>query len=271
MRTSKPDDSPKKTPYASPAVEQAAQILYCLAASTSGQMRLADICKAVGISGSKAHGVLQALLNTGLARRGPGGKGYALGAGLITLSRNLLDDLHLPRLSEPVLDQLTLETRCTSVFGLISGNNVYVAAKKEPDEPIRVVMRVGHPLPLSHGAHGKAIFAFLGDAQRNRLLQKTDLYFHSHPGRLDRERLDGELEQCRREGFACDFGESAQGVNVVAAPVRDAGGVPLGFIEIFVLGPSDDARGFGSRVVHAAETLSKLMGTAEPLHTDLKR
>ncbi len=271
MSVSKPGGRKKKTSYASPAVEQAAQILYCLAASTSGQMRLVDICNEVGISGSKAHSVLQALVNTGLARRGPQSKGYALGAGLLTLSRSVLDDLDLPRLSEPVLDQLTLETRCTSVFGMISGGSVYVASKKEPDVPIRVVMRVGHPLPLSHGAHGKAIFAFLDHAERSRLLQEEDLYFHGHPGRLDRARLDEELEQCRREGFACDFGESAEGVNVVAAPVRGAGGVPLGFVEIFVLGSCANARGFGSRVVYAAEALSGLMGTGEQIPTEIRR
>lgn len=271
MSVPKPGGRKKKKSYASPAVEQAAQILYCLAASTSGQMRLVDICNEVGISGSKAHSVLQALVNTGLARRGPQSKGYALGAGLVTLSRNVLDDFDLPRLSEPVLDQLTLETRCTSVFGMISGDSVYVASKKEPDTPIRVVMRIGHPLPLSHGAHGKAIFAFLDDAERSRLLQAEDLYFHGHPGLLDRARLDKELAQCRREGFACDFGESAQGVNVVAAPVRGAGGGPLGFVEIFVLGSGENARGSGPKVVRAAETLSNLMGMAEPVQTDLYR
>ena len=234
--------------------------MYCLAAGNAEQMRLADICSKVGVSPSKAHGVLQALMNTGLVRRGVNGKGYALGPGLITLSRKVLNDMVPARLAEPVLNRLTLETGCTSVLGLINGGTVFVAAKKEPDDNIRVVMRVGHPLPLSYGAHGKAIFAFLDEARRGRLLREEALYFHGYPGALDRARLLAELADCRRQGFACDVGESAPGVNVVAAPVLGADGVPIGFVEIFVLASAEAARRYGPEVARSARRLSQLMG-----------
>jgi DNA-binding IclR family transcriptional regulator len=254
------DKHQSRTPYATPAVEQAARILYCLAANPSVQMSLAEICDQVGVSGSKAHGILRALQNHGLARRGHNGRGYALGAGLVTLARKVLDDLIPSRVAEPVLEALTRKTESTSVLGLITGETVYVAAKKEADENIRVVMRVGHTLPLTFGAHGKVIVAFMADADQERLLKGEDLCFYGSPDRLDRTRLMDELAQCRRQGFACDFGESAQGVNVIAAPVLGADNSPVGFVEIFVLAPPQSAQGFGPTVARAGETISRQLG-----------
>lgn len=255
-------------PYAAPAVDQAARILHCLAASPSVQMSLTEICDQVGISGSKAHGILQALQNNGLARRGHNGKGYALGAGLVTLSRKVLDDLIPSRVAEPVLEALTRETESTSVLGLITGETVYVAGKKEADEKIRVVMRVGHTLPLTFGAHGKAIAAFMDAVARERMLQREDLCFYGSPDRMDRARLMDELERCRIQGFACDFGESAQGVNVIAAPVLGADNTPVGFVEIFVLAPPPSAQGFGPAVAQAGDLISRQLGASLSAHPE---
>lgn len=254
------DKNQHRKSYAAPAVDQAARILYCLASSPSVQMSLTEICDQAGISGSKAHGILQALQNNGLVRRGHNGRGYALGAGLITLSRKVLDDLIPSRVAEPVLAALTGETESTSVLGLITGETVYVAAKKEAEENIRVVMRVGHTLPLTFGAHGKAIVAFMAAAEQERLLLSEELCFYGSPDRLDRARLMDELAQCRIQGFACDFGESAQGVNVIAAPVLGADNDPVGFVEIFVLAPPQAARKYGPAVVRAGKAISRQLG-----------
>jgi DNA-binding IclR family transcriptional regulator len=244
----------------SPAVEQATQILFCLAGSAAPQMSLADICSQVGVSGSKAFGILEALSNAGLVRRGERGKGYALGTGLVALSRKVLDDLVPSQLAEPVLEDLTQETGSTSVLGLITGESAYVAAKKEAEGTIRVVMRVGHILPLTYGAHGKAVVAVLPEAQQDGILKDEDVYFYGNPGKLNRTRLQKELALAAKNGFACDFGEAAEGVNVVAAPVFGSGGTPVGFVEIFVLASPERAVQLGPVVARAGKALSRRLG-----------
>ncbi len=246
--------------YTSPAVRQAGQILFCLAASPSPQMGLGDICAQVGVSGSKAFGVLEALQESGLVKRGRDGKGYALGPGLVTLSRKVLDDLAPAQLAEPILRGLARETGSTAVLGLITGDTIFVAAKRESEGDIRTVIRLGHVLPLTYGAHGKAIAAFLTTAEQERLLNEEDLCFHGNPAGLDRTKLSKELIECRRDGFACDFGESAQGINVVAAPVMGPGETPIGFVEIFVLASPEVAAGFGPQVARAGKALSRQLG-----------
>jgi DNA-binding IclR family transcriptional regulator len=52
--------------YSSPAVEQSSRILFCLAANSSSQMSLTEICRQVKVSESKAFGILEALQKTGI-------------------------------------------------------------------------------------------------------------------------------------------------------------------------------------------------------------
>jgi DNA-binding IclR family transcriptional regulator len=246
--------------YESPAVEQASRVLFCLARAQSSYISLIEICSDVGIHKSKAFSILETLRRFGLVRRNGEGKGYALGPGLISLSRKVLDDLSPTRLVEPILALLAKETRSTAVFGLIAEKEVFVAAKHEGEGDIGITMRVGHRLPVTYGAHGKAIAAFLPEPDRVRLLKERELYFHGSPAALDRKRLNRELAQCRREGFAEDRGEANRGLNVVASPVLGPNGSPVGYIEILVLFSPEEAARLGPVVSKASRDLSRELG-----------
>jgi DNA-binding IclR family transcriptional regulator len=247
--------------YLVPAVEQASRILFCLAGTISPHMSLIEICAQVGIHKSKAFSILETLQRFGLVQKNPNGKGYSLGPGLVSLSRKVLDDLSPSRLAQPILEELARKASSTAVLGLIVDKNVIVAAKHEGEGNIGVTMRIGHRLPRTYGAHGKAIFAFLPKKERDYLLQGHDLYFHGDPAKLDRARLMKELAQCRREGFAEDLGEVNRGLNVVAAPVLGPNRAPIGYIEIFVLFSAKAAHRFGPLVAEAGKTLSRQLGT----------
>jgi DNA-binding IclR family transcriptional regulator len=246
--------------YLVPAVEQASRVLFCLAGAGASHMSLIEICARVGIHKSKAFSILETLQRFGLVQRNTDGKRYALGPGLVSLSRKVLDNLSPPRLAEPILEELAGKARSTAVLGLIADRNVFVAAKHESEGNIGITMRIGHHLPLTYGAHGKAIVAFLPRKQRDRLLQGKDLNFHGDPARLDRARLKRELAQCRREGFAEDLGELNRGLHVVAAPVLGPNRAPIGFIEIFVLFSAKAAHRFGLLVAEAGKRLSRQLG-----------
>ena len=246
--------------YLVPAVEQASRVLFCLAGTGASHMSLIEICAQVGIHKSKAFSILETLQRFGLVQRNTDGKRYALGPGLVSLSRKVLDDLSPPRLAQPILEELAGKTDSTAVLGLIIDRNVFVAAKHEGEGNIGVTMRIGHRFPLTYGAHGKAIAAFLPKKERDHLLQRKDLYFHGDPARLSRTRLKKELAQCRREGFAEDLGELNRGLHVVAAPVLGPNRAPTGFIEIFVLFSAKAAHRFGPLVAQAGKTLSRQLG-----------
>lgn len=246
--------------YTVPAVEQAARILFCLAGHGSPQMSLPEICARVGVHKSKAYTILQTLQAFGIVRRNDDGKGYALGPGLLTLSRKVLDDLNAPRLAEPILEELATTLGGTATLGLIAGRNVFVVAKHEGGLALGVTIRTGRRFPLSFGSHGKAIAAFLPPQELELLLQDDHLYFHGAPERFDRDRLGQELQDCRRDGFAVDLGEMQPGLNSLSVPVFGPGAAPIGYIALVGFFPAESARAFGPQVVAAGKLLSRQLG-----------
>lgn len=247
--------------YASPAVIQAANILYCLANYSASQMSLKEIRISTGISGSKAHNILEALVNSRLVSRGHNGKGYSLGPGLLSLSRKLRDDMISSRIAEPILNDLTLKTGYSSVFCVIFDDQAFVVTQKEAEVSLRLSMPIGQSFPISYGAHGMAIGGFLSDSKLQMIVENSKLNFFNTENRTNIVRLKEELSKCRKDGFAIDFRESHQGVKVIAAPVLDSGNYPIGFVELFAIASMEKASKLALLVKEAGETLSEMMCT----------
>jgi len=247
--------------YIVPAVEQAARLLFCLADAESSHLSLTEICARTNMHKSHTFAILHTLQKFGMAQRNVAGSGYALGPGLITLSRKVLDDFNLPRIAEPILERLAKEARSTSTLGLIVEKQLVVAAKYEDRRDIGVAtVRIGRRWPMTHGAEGKAIAAFLPEEQLNELLQEEELYFHGKPDKLDMKRLRKELAECRRTGYALDLAEINQKFNAVAAPVLGPDGAPIGHINVIGILFAEEAKRLGPFVAEAGKTLSKQMG-----------
>ncbi|MEJ2716195.1 MAG: IclR family transcriptional regulator [Deltaproteobacteria bacterium] len=171
---------PNRPDYSSlvPAVEQSARILLALAQDVSGKMTLTEICGTVGIHKSKGYSILNTLQHFGFVQRSPDTKIYSLGTGLLFLSNKVLSNLDIREAVAPLLHELSVQTGSTAFLGLISGDHVFVVAKDEGVQDIGVTIRLGHRFPLSWGAHGTCIVAFLPQAEQERVLSGPKLYFH---------------------------------------------------------------------------------------------
>ena len=224
-----------------PAVQQGAQILICLAKSPTFKMKLTDICNHVGIHKSKGYSILNTLKNFGLVEKDPQTKTYSLGPALVFLSGRVLDNMDYRNTVAPFLEYLAKETNSAAFFGLIVEEHVFVIAKHEVDSGIKITIRLGYRFPITYGAHGKAIVAFLPKVEREKILATEKLWFYGDTSGLNMERLEGEFARCRQLGFAQDIGEMDPRFNAVAAPVFGLRGKLIA--SIFVVGI------FGERLV----------------------
>lgn len=254
------DKNDPKDKYIVPAVEQAIRVLLCLAGSNSSHMSLTEICEDVGIHKSKAFGILQTLQRFRLVQSRGRKKGYALGTGLITLSRKVLDGINVIAFADPMLRDLSDKVRGTAALGIIDGDTVVVVSRYESIKHIGVSIRVGSHVPLSFGAHGKAIAAFMSEDDLNALLQKENLYFHGKPKDFDKDRLMEELQQCRKTGYATDIGEITQGLYAASAPVIGINGKPIGYLLVLGLFSPEATRKYGPLVAEAGRDLSTQLG-----------
>jgi DNA-binding IclR family transcriptional regulator len=243
-----------------PAVQQGAQILLCLANSPTFKMRLTDICHQVGIHKSKGYSILSTLKNFGFVEKDPQTKTYSLGPALIFLSGKVLDNAYNQQTVAPFLESLAKETKSTAFFGFIVEGHLFVIAKHEADSGITITIRLGYRFPLTYGAHGKAIVAFLPEAERETILASGKLWFYGDDSRVNAERLREEFVRCRQLGFAQDVGEVDHRYNSIAAPVFDLHGKLMA--SIFIVGVFEEhfVDQYGFNVAECARKVSYTFG-----------
>lgn len=259
-----------KSPYQPivPAVEQASRVLLCLGESHHFKMSLTDICRRVGIYKSKGYSILSTLSQFGLVEKDPETKTYFLGPNWIFLSRSVLNNMNYLERVTPLLETLSRNTNGTAAFGLIRGSHVFVVATREGNQDMGFRLGVGQRFPITSGASGKAIAAFMDGVERQNLFAKKRLYFYGDPARMDTKRLSEEIATCKDFGFAQDVGEVAPGVTMVSAPVFGLHEKIIGCIILVGTFAEDRIAEYGRRVAGTARQVSHQFGAhVERVHS----
>ncbi len=245
-----------------PAVDQAAQLLIHLEKHSGSGKTVTEICRDIGIHKSKGYSILNTLMNYDMISKNQDSKKYSLGPGLINLARNVLDNIDIKQISEPYLRELADETKSTAVLGQISGDHIFITSRKEGDESIGVTIRPGKMLHITHGAHGKAIFAFMNDAAKQRILDKGEFYFCGDGTSVNLNNLQPEFMQCRTKGFAVDAGETNPGINALSAPLFDHTGNVNGCVILIGTFTRNKFNTFGKKVTQISRRISEKSGVA---------
>lgn len=250
----------KKTTYSptSPAVEQAAQLLLCL--GKNNDMGLTTICKEIGIHKSKGYSILTALSRYDLITKDSRTKTYSLGPALIPLARKARDKFDINAIAKDHLQKLAHETKASVLLGIIFNDQFYIAGKYDGNEKLSVTVRQHQSLHITHGSHGKAIFAFLNEKDQQRIIKSNQLFFHGDIESLDKERLEQELMFCRKNGYAVDNGEITPGITAVSAPVFDHNNKVAAGIVLVGTFTKDKFETFGKLVATTGRIISNQAG-----------
>jgi IclR family acetate operon transcriptional repressor len=110
-------------------------------------------------------------------------------------------------------------------LGVRDGRYVVYVGTVEGKGPIKVHAAIGSRAYIHASAMGKVLLASLPPAEAHRILTKRALEALTANTITDVERLEQQLAQVRRAGFAMNRGEHYVGVGSVAAPIRDRSGV----------------------------------------------
>ena len=251
----------KKSVYrpTSPAVEQAAQLLLCL--GKSNDMGLTAICKEIGIHKSKGFSILNSLAQYDLITKDGKTKTYSLGPALMPLARKAREKLDINAIAKDHLQKLANETKASVLLGIICNDQFYIAGKYDGNDKLSVTVRQYQSLHITHGSHGKAIFAFLNETDRQRIFDSDQLFFHGdNIDSLDKKRLEQELKFCRENGYAVDNGEITPGITAVSAPVFDHNNEVTAAIVLVGTFTKDKFETFGKMIAVTGRTISKQAG-----------
>lgn len=217
-----PGDPPQ---YPIESVDNALKLILLL--GEEHELRLTDAGALLGVATSTAHRLLAMLAWRGFVRQNPVTKAYGPGPALTTVAFSVLRRMDVPRLAQPILEDLSAALGETCHLGTLEGNHVRFLAVAEPDVAVRVVSRLGKTLPAHCTSTGKALLAELSDEQLFRLYPDEQLEIVTPNSIRSRDELVAELVRTRLDGYAVNRQESEDGVASVAVPVHVSSGLRL--------------------------------------------
>jgi IclR family transcriptional regulator, acetate operon repressor len=228
----------------------------------AGELGVSELGRRLGVHKATASRLAATLADRGLIERDPDTERYRLGFGLIRLAGAAMAGLDLVRTARPVLEDLADRTRETVNLGVLSGDEVIYVDQATGARSIVSVSWVGRRTPLHCTASGKVLLAFGDEAERDRLLAEP-LSRETARTIADVGELREQLEQVRSRGFAQTQEELEDGLNAVAAPVRQADGRTVAALS--VSGPAFRMRAIdlprlGRITADAATAVSRRLG-----------
>lgn len=185
----------------------------------AGAISLAEAARQTGLHRSTAHHLLQALVGLGYLRQNPVSRGYELAAKLFQLTGRSWSTAQLSEIAQPFLAELTRRGGEGSSLAVYRDGTVTVVAKCEHDGPVRVVQDVGAQREFHCTAVGKAIVAWLPEAELAGLLARSRYPRHTAKTITTRAALEAELRRIRAAGYALDDEEHIEAIRCVAMPV----------------------------------------------------
>jgi IclR family acetate operon transcriptional repressor len=185
-----------------------------------GVTALSDL---TGLDKATVYRLLSALQQGGLIEQDPATSKYHLGFGLVRLAGLALQHLDLPHVVRPYLETLAEETEETVTLSILT-NDAKVINIDGVTSPrrIRNVGRIGREMPAHAVSAGKVLLAYLRPEKLTRLMDQGLERYTEHTI-TDAERLQEELADVRRVGYAIAEEELEEGLSAVAAPIWNSG------------------------------------------------
>jgi IclR family transcriptional regulator, acetate operon repressor len=231
----------------------------------AGELGVSELGRQLGVHKATASRLAAVLADRGLLERDSVTERYRIGFGLVRLAGAAMSGLDLVRLARPIMETLAERAREASNLGVRSGDDVVYVDQIAGSRSIVTVSWVGRRTPLHCTSNGKVLLTWADDPDRERLLAGPLESYTKHTV-TDPDTLRRELESIRRRGYAQAVEELEEGLNAVAAPVRQADGRVIAALG--VSGPAFrmhavDVPRMGLLTAEAAQAVSRQLGYLE--------
>lgn len=199
------------------------------------ELGVTELSRRIDLDKSTVYRLLSALQQGGLIEQNPATTKYHLGFGLLRLAGLAQQNLDLPHIARPHLQELADLTQETVNLSVMTADDkiINIDGVTSPHR-VRNVGWIGREMPIHAVSGGKVILAFLPekvDQILARGLQRLTPQTIADPAKLR-----AELEQIRQVGYGMAQEELEEGLSAVAAPIRDHEGRVIAIIS--VSGPS---------------------------------
>ncbi|MCL4371329.1 MAG: IclR family transcriptional regulator [Chloroflexi bacterium] len=194
-----------------------------------------ELSRRVGLHKSTVSRLLSTLEHAALVERNPVTDKFCLGVGLIPLAGLVISHADVRRAARAPLRWLAETTEETINLAVLDGEQVINVEQIPSSRLVKNIGWVGRRSPLHCTSTGKVLLAHMPEGKVDSVLAGPLTSFT--PSTItDPIRLREELTKIRDGGFAVGHEELEEGLNAVAAPVRDYEGRVVAAVS--VSGPS---------------------------------
>jgi IclR family transcriptional regulator, KDG regulon repressor len=244
------------------SIERAFAVLDAVAARPAGVTALAE---RVGLPKSTVARLLASLEALGAVER-MAGRRWQVGPRVALLAETVSPERSLGALARPELVGLVRALGEDAGLSLPDGYDVLYLEQVECDHPVQVRDWAGTRAPM-HTVPSGLVFLAEWPAKAVDGYVEHGLAALTPATLLDPGQLRNRLEDVRRSGYAWGLEEFVEGINSVAAPVRDARGKAVAAIHAHgpayrfpALGQEDR---IAAEVIAAAQSIGRLLAREE--------
>jgi len=227
-----------------------------------GPLGVRAIAHELALPLGSTHRLLQDFDAENVVERTPDGA-WELSFRLTQIVGIQLERVQLPRLARPILEQLASDTREAAFLAVPSRDEIVYLDKVQTDLQLQLNVEVGTRRPMHCTGLGKAILAFLPDAQLEQFLATSAMRPFTSRTITDPMMLRLELDRTRTRGYALDHEEIISGVHCVAVPILNHAGRPVGAISVAGTTPKQDGERLDTlveRLKTAGDYVSRRIG-----------
>ena len=249
-------------PYLVQPVMKALGVLE-LVARHGHEIALTAVSRQLRIPKTTTFRYLQTLSAAGFLDHNRATDRYTVGPRLRAIARADASITRIRECARPAMVELMHEFNETVNLAVKGNGTVVYVDLIEANRSLRMQARIGDSHPMHSTALGKAILAFLPEAERQRQL---DLPLAERTGRtlIERDEVARQLKQVVRLGYATEMGENEDGAMCVGVPILDERGYPVAALSIsapLMRMPPSLAAKAGKRLRAVASGISVQLGS----------
>jgi DNA-binding IclR family transcriptional regulator len=243
------------------AVDRALIILKYLAASQKS-IGTHDLSRKFGYSSLVLDKILNSLVFHGFVEEDIESGGYKLGMSLMKIGLAAHRSLDLIQLAHPILEELTRQTRETTLLAVQQGTYAVYVDKVTSPLPVRMDVDMGARRPLNCTAVGKIFLSYSSPGTVNKLAEMGVFQRLTQRSIIGVDLLEEELAKIRDLGAAYDYQEYSNDTVCVAAPIFNYDGKLSGAITSSGPFPRmlEQLERYGELVTNAANRISNQLG-----------
>jgi len=194
------------------------------------RLTASEAARLAGLTRTAARRYLLSLVHYGYA--GTDGKHYWLLPAILRLGASYLEAARLPRLVQPFMQRLSMQTGETANLSVLDGHEIVYLTRSNSPRIVSIGFHPGARVPAHVVSPGFAILSTLGDDQLDAWFEGTEFGQFTPETITDPKRLRESVERARGLGYWLADQYADIGLRGIAVPLKDRQGRCVGALSI---------------------------------------